>query len=282
MSRQFKNVFVVLAPQEKTVENPTAAMRMALALAREDGAFVTVSFLSPQPAWIPVSLFSDAPGHMIAAERRRLDALAESCLADAAKSAHAANVPSSTEFLSLHFPALMGRATRLAQLQDVVVMDARSAALLEYPEIVEGMLFRSGRPVVLVPEGWDRGPPRTVSIAWDGSIQATRAVADALPILQKAEKVRVVTVTGEKDLGNETPSERLAVYLGRHGVQVREEALTAPNGRVADTLRAHFVANDSDMLVMGAYAHSRLHEAVLGGVTRTLLAAAPIPLFLSH
>jgi hypothetical protein len=77
MSRQFKNVLVVLAPQEKTVENPTAAMRMALALAREDGAFVTVSFLSPQPAWIPVSLFSDAPGHMIAAERRRLDALAE-------------------------------------------------------------------------------------------------------------------------------------------------------------------------------------------------------------
>jgi hypothetical protein len=97
MSREFKNVLVVLAPQEETVGNPTAALKMGLALAQEGSAFVTVSFMSPQPAWIPLSLFSDAPAHMIAMERKRLDALAETCLADAKKAADAAGVPSSTE-----------------------------------------------------------------------------------------------------------------------------------------------------------------------------------------
>ncbi|BDA83582.1 universal stress protein A [Aureimonas sp. SA4125] len=282
MSREFKNVLVVLAPQEETVECPTPALKMGLALAREANAFVTVSFMSPQPAWVPLSLFSDAPADMIATERKRLDTLAETCLAAAVTAADAADIQSSTEFLSLDFLALMGRAPRLAQLQDVLVMDARSAVLREYPEIVEGMLFRSGRPVVLVPEGWTRGVPRTVSIAWDGSLQATHAVAEALPILQGADEVHVVTVTGEKDLGNETPSDRLAIYLDRHGVRVRENALTTRSGSVADTLREHVAASGSDMLVMGAYAHSRIREAILGGVTRSLLGASPVPLFLSH
>jgi nucleotide-binding universal stress UspA family protein len=92
----------------------------------------------------------------------------------------------------------------------------------------------------------------------------------------------VVTVTGEKDLGDETPSDRLAVYLDRHGVQVREDTLTTQNGSVADRLRDHVAVSGSEMIVMGAYAHSRIREAILGGVTRSLLGASPVPLFLSH
>lgn len=282
MPREFKNILVTLVPQNEAHESPTAALKMSLALAQEASAFVTIDFLSPRPAWIPYSLFSDGPAQMITREGERLDAMAEKGLAAAKSAADAANISSSSELLALDFIAMMGRSARHAHLQDVVVMDAKSGALREYSEIIEGMLFRSGRPVVLVPEGWDAGVPRKIAIAWDGSVQAVRAVTEALPILQKADEVRVLTVKGEKDLTNATPSDRLAVYLEHHGVRVQQETLTAQGGRVTTALRDHVVSSESQMIVMGAYAHTRLREAVLGGVTRSLLESSSVPLFMSH
>jgi nucleotide-binding universal stress UspA family protein len=92
----------------------------------------------------------------------------------------------------------------------------------------------------------------------------------------------VVSVTGDKDIGNEAPTGRLAVYLERHGVQVSVEVLTMRNASVADTISDHVLASGSSMIVMGAFAHSRFREAILGGVTRSLLGFSPVPLFFSH
>ncbi len=260
----------------------TAAMRMALALAREDGAFVTVSFLSPQPAWIPVSLLlrrpgphdrgrtqaARRPGGVVPGRRREVGPRRKRPFE------HGITVPS--------LPSLMG-GTRL----DTVAgrrRDGREKAPLSsnIRRSSRACCYGAGARSSLCPKAGDRGPPRTVSIAWDGSIQA-----DACRRRRAADP----TEGGKGPRGHRH---------GREGHRKRDAErtpgclLSAPrragarrgshraNGRVADTLRAHFVANDSDMLVMGAYAHSRLHEAVLGGVTRTLLAAAPIPLFMSH
>lgn len=282
MSREFKNVLVALVSQDKAVDNPTAALTMGLALARMASAFVTVNYLSPRPDRTPFSLFSDDMAEVIAKEGAGLDASAHACLAAATVAADAADVPSSTEVLALEFIALVHRSSQLAQMQDVVVMDARSGALEGYSEFIQGMLFRSGRPVVLVPEGWGQGVPRTVSIAWDGSVQATRAVTEALPILQNAAKVDLVSVTDEKNVVDASLRGRLNVYLDRHGVQASEVTLTTRGGKAADALCHHVASSGSEMIVMGAYGHSRIREFVLGGVTRSLLGSSPVPLFLCH
>lgn len=282
MPREIKNILVALVPQERGQEQPTAATRMSLALARQSGSFLTINFLSPRPAWVPYSLFTDIPAQLVAQENERFDQSAEACLNLAGEAAAAAGVAFETELIALDFIAMMHRSTRRAQLQDLVLMDAQSGALRDYREIMQGMLFRSGRPVVLVPTRWNADVPRNIVIAWDGSVPAARAVGESLPLLQKADKVCVVTVQGEKDLANTAPSDRLVVYLERHGIQATQECLTAKNRAVASTLTDHVVRSGAEMIVMGAYAHSRLQEAVLGGVTRALLDDSPVPLFMAH
>ena len=282
MPQELKTILVVGVPQLGASDVPTDALKMGLSLAKSADAFVTVQFLSPRPAWIPASPFSDFPAHAIAREALKLDEAAEKCSATASSAAEAAGVASSSRVLAHDFLAMMWMSARLAHLQDVVVMDAKSDALREYQEIIEGMLFQSDRPVILVPKDWAPAVPRKILIAWDGTIEATRAVRGALPILQSAEEVRLVVVKGEKDLADAQLGERLAFFLGRHDIEVVEETVTAHEGDVASALRAHAAKCGSDMIVMGAYAHSRFRQAVLGGVTRSLLADCSVPLFLRH
>jgi nucleotide-binding universal stress UspA family protein len=123
-----------------------------------------------------------------------------------------------------------------------------------------------------------------VVVAWDASREAARAVSDALPILEKASSVTVVTVNPrERDYGHgDVPGADIAVYLARHGVKVDVQRIDARDIDVGNMLLSH-VANDSaDLLVMGAYGHSRLREVVLGGATRTILGEMTVPVLMSH
>jgi nucleotide-binding universal stress UspA family protein len=118
-------------------------------------------------------------------------------------------------------------------------------------------------------------------VAWDGSAQAARAANDALPFLRAADLVEVVSVVGEKDLPTSAAGAAFAPHLARHGVRV--SAIDVPVvGEVAETLRGRAGEVGADMLVMGAYRHSRLQEWFLGGVTQSLLNRSPLPLFLAH
>ena len=94
-------------------------------------------------------------------------------------------------------------------------------------------------------------------------------------------QVELISVTGEKDLAHTVPGAEIAPHLTRHGVTVNVLALPAMNGDVAETLRNHAHLTRADMIVMGAYVHSRLREMVLGGTTQSLLKNTPVPLFLS-
>lgn len=282
MIRQYKDIFIALVPRREGHPGLTAATRMGIALAKESQAFVTIAFLSPRAAWVPYSVFTDMPAQAIAAENRRLDAMAREGLEDAGKAATAAGVPFETESVATDFYALLTRSARKAQLHDVVIMDAASDLLPDYREIVQGMLFRSGRPIMILPDSREPGIPRNVTIAWDGSIPASRAIIESLPILQMAEEVCVVTVEGEKKLPDFATGNAGVAYLNRHGVKARQKCLSATNGDVAGALRAHVADGESDMIIMGAYAHSRFQEAILGGVTRSFLGASPVPLFMAH
>ena len=175
------------------------------------------------------------------------------------------------------------RLVQLARLHDVTVLDGADAADVVGRAVVEDVLFDSGRPLVIVPAHGGNPAPRRVIIAWDGSARASRAVKDALPFLRTAELVLSVTIAGEKDLSRMALGADLATYLARQGIErCKLATLTARRADVGARLRLFAAEEEIDMIVMGAFVHSRFRQAVLGGVTRSMLDETPVPLFMSH
>jgi len=148
----------------------------------------------------------------------------------------------------------------------------------------EAVIFGSGRPTLVLPQN-PRSRPfglGTVAVAWDFSRAAARAVSDGLPLLEKATKVRVVTILNEKQLDNKHSAEELSKNLSRHGIDVVLDRVDGRGRPIGEVLEAYVASHDVDLLVMGAYGHSRLREFVLGGATKSLLSKPPLPILFSH
>ncbi len=151
--------------------------------------------------------------------------------------------------------------------------------------VVEGALFHSGKPVLLVPRSTRPTlQPKRAAIAWDGRVEAVRAVREALPLLGRAEEVRLVLVDPQADSDSHgvEPGADLAAYLARHDVRVTVDRLPGMGRSVAEVIRGHAVDMAADLLVMGAYGHSRLRERIFGGVTRSMLAEPPVPILMAR
>jgi nucleotide-binding universal stress UspA family protein len=103
-----------------------------------------------------------------------------------------------------------------------------------------------------------------------------------MPLLEKARKVRIVTVTNEKKLDSKHSAEALARNLARHGIDVVLDKVDANGRRIGEVLEAYTVSHQVDVLVMGAYGHARWREFILGGATKSLLSKPPLPILFSH
>ena len=168
-----------------------------------------------------------------------------------------------------------------AKLRDLTIVPVPESYDQWYAETV---IFGSGRPTLILPE-IPRARPfelGTVVVAWDFSRAAARAVSDALPLLERAKKVRVVTVSNEKALDTKHSAEELAKNLARHGIDVVLDRVDADGRRIGEVLEAHALLSKADVLVMGAYGHARWREFILGGATKSLLSKPPLPILLSH
>jgi nucleotide-binding universal stress UspA family protein len=148
-----------------------------------------------------------------------------------------------------------------------------------------GLPLAAGRPVLVVPYTFRQRPVgRHVMIAWNASREAARAVNDALPLLKQASHVHVVAlnpVTSPSAHGEE-PGADVALYLARHGVKVTVMHQPSPDVDAGNALLSWASDLSADLIVMGAWGHSRLREYVLGGVTRTLLESMTVPVLMSH
>jgi nucleotide-binding universal stress UspA family protein len=151
-------------------------------------------------------------------------------------------------------------------------------------DMIEGVLFHSGRPVLVAPPDWNGALGKTVAIAWDASREATRALAEARPFLAACAQAVVLTVDAKpKAFGHgDQPGLNIAAHLERRGVKVRVDNLDSGGRSVSEALCDAAVNAGADLMVMGAYAHSRLREMVFGGATRDLLETAPVPLLMAH
>jgi nucleotide-binding universal stress UspA family protein len=168
-----------------------------------------------------------------------------------------------------------------ARLRDLTIMPVPASYDQWYAETV---IFASGRPTLVLPTASRSRPFElgTVAVAWDFSRAAARAISDALPILEKAKHVRVVTVVNEKVLDTKHSAEELAKNLARHGIDVVLDKLDAGGKPIGQILEGYVLSNGVDLLAMGAYGHSRWREFVLGGATKSLLSRPPLPILFSH
>jgi nucleotide-binding universal stress UspA family protein len=166
------------------------------------------------------------------------------------------------------------------RLADLVVIAPPAGGGDETDIAIEAVLFETARPLLLAGTGDFNAIGGTALVAWNGSCESVRAVTNALPLLSRAGRVLAIGV--DEGGTRRPPTDALCDYLARHGVAT--EPLTLPDGRgaVAPLLLEKASELGADLLVMGAYGHSRLRELVLGGVTRQVLAEATIPVIMAH
>jgi len=168
---------------------------------------------------------------------------------------------------------------------DLVVIGQRE--LHELPGYLspEKLLLASGAPILVVPSGWKSEPiGNKILVGWNASREARRAVADALPFLVAAASVTLLVVDSNKraDRHGEEPGADIALYLARHGAHVDVEQVSSQGSPVADIILSYAADHGVDLIVIGAYSHARSVEMVFGGVTRTLLKRAPVPVLMSR
>lgn len=146
----------------------------------------------------------------------------------------------------------------------------------------EAVVFGSGRPTLLLPVSASVRPVRHAAIAWDGSRVAARAVADAAPFLQRAQRTTVLTVVDEKPLEDKDIARRLAASLGKRGIAAEAVSIHAEDCPIGISLQEHALKHGADLLVMGAYGHSAVRDFILGGATEDILADLRLPVLFSH
>jgi nucleotide-binding universal stress UspA family protein len=168
------------------------------------------------------------------------------------------------------------------RLADLVVVAPPAGKGDEDSDIaVETVLFETARPLLLAGTGAFRAVGGTALVAWNGSRESVHAVTASLPLLGRAARVVALGVDEEEE-SSRPRCEALCVYLARHGIAAEHAALSARGRPVARLLLEEAVERGADLLVMGAYGHSRLRELVLGGVTRQVLIEAVMPVLMAH
>ncbi len=174
--------------------------------------------------------------------------------------------------------------SRYADLVVIGQFDASAGVPGLLPSFPESVVMNCVRPVLVVPSVYRHSKlPDEVVVAWDGSLPATRAIAGALPLLKRARRVGLVSLNpGERpDVHGERPGADMALYLSRHGVRV--EVLTRDTrAEIGETLLSMCSDLGAELLVMGAFGHTRFRELLLGGATREMFDAMTLPVLMAH
>jgi nucleotide-binding universal stress UspA family protein len=274
----FKTLLCVVAAHHSNLD-----LKICMTLTREVDGHCSVLVLSEAPT-LPAGFYGDVIPTAWYEERKkdaeklqkRADAI-ELIVKDAGVSADV-----TTEYVEQN--ALAEVVGHHARYSDLVVL---GPTLLKDkyigPATIDGAIFNSGRPFLLVPQGSTPTLcPQNIMVASDGSMEAMRAARDAVDLVRGAKDVRIALVDPHPNEVGQEPGCDEAAYLARHGAKVTVDRLPSSGASVADTLARHAKDQSADLLVMGAYGHSRLRERLFGGVTKSILATPPIPVLMAH
>jgi nucleotide-binding universal stress UspA family protein len=242
------------------------------------GVAVTIPLQSNRVADYLIGLSS-----IVRDEEKRSDAAGHSTLKQFTKKAKATGVFNESIFVRADLYDVPEVVARAARTRDICLVPLGGQFTGQH-EVAQTVIFDSGRPVLIF-----KGRKRTfakglrkVVVAWDGGPFAARAVAEALPLLAKAAEVRVLTVVGEKPSAGAGLATDLVRHLRTHGVFAIVDEVEAQGRPIGKALDSYLKSQAPDLLVMGAYGHSRLRELVLGGATEHMLWENKVPTLLAH
>jgi nucleotide-binding universal stress UspA family protein len=268
----YKSILVQLDETARRSER----LAVAFDLAARFGAHLTAQF-SMSATFIPVYAIAEAGAVALAIDQEYREKAMDEAEREFRAAAARAPVQSDWRVLEQADHAHPGRAARGADLIVAGQPEPKDGAGKAF---AADLVLSAGRPVLFVPyAGRFSKPGRRPLVAWNGGREAARAVADALPLLKRADAVHVVTFdarAGEGAAGD------VALQLARHGVKVTLSRESVPDVAVGEQILSRAADLESDLLVMGAYGHSRMREQILGGATRTLLESMTLPTLMSH
>ena len=277
-----KDIFLPLVGEPSAAA--IAAIEKCMAIAGDIGARVTAMAVEEDISVRPKVVISSDLENMVATKAVRSASNARGLLKAFDTAATRFGVRSEQRlqrFAAADIPANFAVWARLKDLSLVPVKPHDDQS----EKIVERLIFESGRPILMCPEefaGELAVAFDNVVIAWDHTAPAARAVADALPWLQAAANVHIITATD-----NNTPAElvsgtALVSHLAEHGIEATFEMIKIDGSSVGKVFETYVKANAIDLLVMGAYHHSRLNEIVWGGATKTVIGRPPCWVMMSH
>lgn len=261
-------------------------LEFAGTLAQEHGARLISVFMQPEPATTPAETFARGKGmqNVIEVHRAQLERIESDHRAQFEDIVRRHGIRPESEWRSL--PYLSSEVGVHAYYADLVVI-ARPQSAGETagpPGLAESLVLSSGRPIVVFPPRGTASPVHRILVAWNATRESIRAAADALPLLVRAKAVEVLVVDHERNKAShgQEPGADIARHLTRHGAQVEVQRVSSGGKDVGRLLLSRASAFGADLLVMGAYGHSQVREWMFGGVTRTVLYEAGLPVLMSR
>ncbi len=256
-----KTLLVVVSSVQE--EGP---LSMAIALAKRHSAHLAALHVIPPPLVLYSGMGGDIPASVIEAQQEEAEKAAEAIRAKV--EATAASTGTAIEWRCERGDEVANAAVH-ANYADLTVCTA---------DVARDLVFAAATPVIAAPTSGKAQPPRRPLVAWNGSREAARAVHDALPLLEAAEAVDILVIDPSQDgMGID-----IARSLGRHGVKANVRERLARGADVGELLLEEVRTSGADLLVMGAYGHSRMREWVLGGATESVLDQDKVPALLAH
>jgi nucleotide-binding universal stress UspA family protein len=267
----------------KLGEDRDAAGDYAIAIAGSLDAHVAAVAFCYDPV-VPPSIMGGIPSDFIDAQRAESAKVAKAAIARFEAAAKRNGLSAETRMLNATLAGAADQFGRMARRFDLSVIGQPKPDTGGPEEfITEGALFESGRPVVVVPYIQKGGLKLDRIIAcWDGSRTAARAIADAMPFLERSKSIELLIVSGDRGKSDEIPGADMGEHLARHGLKVDVKRIVSKDVDVTNTILSYAADCSADFMIMGGYGHSRLREFILGGVTRGILASMTVPVMMAH
>jgi nucleotide-binding universal stress UspA family protein len=260
-------------------------LEAALALAGAYDAHLTALCLVAEP-YIPAIVGVNLPPEVIRQQREAAEAAADAMAEKIRAKAQSAGISVETRRETAMIDRLAAVFARQGRHTDLVIVgQSNPESESDDASLVEAAFMDTGRPALVIPYIGPRNvPPRKILCAWDGSREAARAINDAIPFLMAAKDVSLLIVDPQSlaDRIGEQPGADMGAHLARHGVRVTVETAQSGDLSVGDVILSQASDEGTDLLVMGAYGHSRLREMVLGGTTEHMLRHMTVPVLFGH
>lgn len=275
-----KDLLVYVDDSKANAARIDAAVRLAV----EHDAHLTGLYVAPDQSMMTLYTEAHIPGEILEAQRQAAVERAGEAKKAFEAAAGKAGLSSEWRFVEGDFVRTLSLHARYVDLLIMGQSDP-SDDLSVTRGALEQILLDVGRPVLVIPYiGAKQVPGKSVVVAWNASREAMRAIHDAMPFLERAKTVRVLSINPPRGPAGEgeAPGADVSHHLARHNVKVEAVHIEAEDIAVGEVLLSRAADQQADLIVMGAYGHSRYRELILGGATRSLLEAMTIPVLMSH